>query len=262
MKQIKKYLILAFYAILVSYASVLFWTAVITGFAPLEADLVSIKPSQILIEEDAEEHSSAPEEKTSVPKADLPSEIPAIAPSDTEKKSADTGIVEKIFRSLVQRELEQWGINEWFSISIPSIGVRAPVLLPDRRYWDAKKWDLLEEQMQIALLNGTAAYPHSVRPGYLGSLIITGHSSPPDERAKESPYGRIFSRLPELKHDDKITIAWQGNVMTYRVVRISIVEPTDTEILAQGGDRPYLKLITCYPIGTTKQRIVITAVKE
>jgi LPXTG-site transpeptidase (sortase) family protein len=157
--------------------------------------------------------------------------------------------------ALPNGELRPFGV-----LSIPKIGVHAPVFLPDRTFWDAQQWESLEEQMQSGLAQGAVAYPHSVRPGENGSVIIAGHSSPPDERAQQSAYGHLFRRLPELVEGDVITVLQtDGSYIDYAVRTTKIVPATETDILQQRDNKAILTLITCYPIGTTRDRWVVTA---
>lgn len=153
----------------------------------------------------------------------------------------------------------QWGLTRMWSLSIPDLGIRAPVYLPSRTYWDAQKWELLEEQMQAGMQEGLVAYPHSVLPGKEGSLIIAGHSSPPNVRAEESNFGRIFERLPSIDNGSEILIEEGGTTFRYMVTETIIVSPEETSILSQQFDESILKLITCYPVGTTKDRLVVIA---
>ncbi|HCI04353.1 TPA: hypothetical protein DE059_05495 [Candidatus Peribacteria bacterium] len=176
-------------------------------------------------------------------------------------QDAKTNIIDVIMQNQTEKELDQWGITNWLSISIPSISVRAPIMYPEIKYWNAKEWDLLEEQMQVGLLHGATAYPHSMKPGSMGTLFVAGHSSPPHERAKESAYGHMFKNLSNVDRGDKITIAGKGTIVTYEVIRTHIVSAKDTSILSQQNDKSMLKLITCHPVGSTKDRFVVTAVK-
>jgi LPXTG-site transpeptidase (sortase) family protein len=146
------------------------------------------------------------------------------------------------------------------SLSIPKINVRAPVLLAERTLWDTRSWELLEERMQDALVYGTVAYPHSVLPGQQGNLIVAGHSSPPDLRAGESQFGDVFHRLPELQVSDVITLLQpDGGYADYVVRSTKVVSASETEVLKQDHRGSILTLITCYPIGTTKDRWIVTA---
>lgn len=156
-------------------------------------------------------------------------------------------------------ELSQWEVSQAYSMSIPSLGIRTPILLPSMRFWASRQWNLLEEQMQVGLRHGSVAYPHSVTPGEVGNLIIAGHSSPPTQRAAESAYGSLFERVPELSIGDQIVVTTNGKRMTYAVSDSTVVSPSETEVLLQQNDESVIKLITCFPVGTTKDRMVVTA---
>lgn len=157
-------------------------------------------------------------------------------------------------------DLSVWELRKAYTISIPDIGVRAPVLLPSRSYWDAHDWPLLEEQMQVGLLYGTVAYPHSAVPGTTGTTIIAGHSSPPNDRASQSAFSSVFAQLPDLTSGQKIIITDGDQVFTYIVTESFIVSAADTSILAlQDEGHSMLTIITCYPVGSTRQRFVLRA---
>ncbi|MDA1208415.1 MAG: sortase [bacterium] len=171
------------------------------------------------------------------------------SPLEQESNSGGTG----------GNEMVDWGITQKYTLSIPAISMRAPVLLPSRRFWDARLWSMLEKQMQVGLRSGVVAYPHSPAPGINGSLIIAGHSSPPDALAAESEFSKVFARLPELQVGDKISVSYKGKAIKYEVTDSIVVSPTHTDILKQQSEEGILKLITCFPIGTTKDRMIVTA---
>lgn len=158
-------------------------------------------------------------------------------------------------------ELLQWGIAQRNSLAIPSIALSVPVFQPDRTFWDRHDWATLEEQMQIGLLHGATAYPHSVLPGEQGVLIIAGHSSPPDHRAQGSAFGRIFERLTELRKGESVLVTDDEETFRYRVTDTMIVDAGSTDILRQEKDRSLLKLITCYPVGSDAKRFIVIAEK-
>ena len=158
----------------------------------------------------------------------------------------------------LRNPLNEWELRRAFGISIPSLTIRAPVLLPSRKHWDARNWELLEEQMQAGMLHGTVAYPHSSRPGG-GALFIAGHSSPPSVEAKESMYGTVFAMLPNIDLGAEIVITDGDERFTYVVTETFIVQAEDTGILDPVNAEGSLTLITCYPVGTTRQRFVVKA---
>lgn len=167
----------------------------------------------------------------------------------------------EVLHAAPPNELEQWELKRAWNIAVPSLGIRAPVMLPSLKYWSSQAWDLMEEQMQVGLNHGTVAYPHSSRPGGDGSLIIAGHSSPPTVAAEQSNFGNVFAKLPDIAVGEDITVSTSAAPIRYRVEEKIIVSPTVTSILEQQYDESVLKLITCYPVGTTKNRMIIIAKK-
>lgn len=171
-------------------------------------------------------------------------------------------IQQDFFRNAVPdtgNDADAWEVERKYALSIPSLDVYAPVMVPSKLFWDVQQWDLFERQMQVAMKQGVVAYPHSVQPGEDGVLVIAGHSSPPGETSTQNLYGKVFESLPNLADGDEIILRNEGADVTY-VVRSSHVVPVDdTSVLAQTGGKGILKIITCFPIGTTKERLVITA---
>lgn len=92
--------------------------------------------------------------------------------------------------------------------------------------------------------------PQSAQPGS-GTVVLFGH---------RTLHGSPFLKLDQLKAGDNVTLAWfgVGNV-EYRVINSSIVS-ADYRLSVEQGN--VLFLITCYPLGSTKQRLVIKAKEE
>ncbi|MDD5102833.1 MAG: sortase [Candidatus Peribacteraceae bacterium] len=156
-------------------------------------------------------------------------------------------------------ELSQWEMQEVATLSIPSLAIRSAVYLPSRRYWDVRDWDTMERQMQVGLLYGVVAYPNAVDPGARGTIVIAGHSSPPSDRARESRFGSIFAGLPDIERRTQIALRTLHATVLYEVVDTMIIPAEDTTILREQQEESLLKLITCYPIGSTKERFVVIA---
>jgi len=89
--------------------------------------------------------------------------------------------------------------------------------------------------------------PKSSKPGY-GTTILFGH---------RTFSGSPFLNLDKLKKGDKITVSWPkiGNV-EYTVEK-SFVVPASYRMSVDQGKK--LFLITCYPLGSTKERLIIQA---
>lgn len=180
--------------------------------------------------------------------------------SSVSNASAEQSSSASVRQSNVKELMAAWELRYVASIAIPSLGVRAPVSIASKDYWEKRKWDLLEEQMQVGLTLGTVAYPQSSLAGKDGTLIIVGHSSPPTEEAAAGGYGEIFEELPSLSVGDVIIVTSGGQKFTYSVMRSFVTSANDTKILLpQPRSGANLTLITCFPIGSTKQRLVVEA---
>lgn len=130
-------------------------------------------------------------------------------------------------------------------IMIEKIGVDTPL------HWNVAAEDTLTYlDKGVAHLKGTAA------PGQIGNMFVTGHSS--DYVWKRNPYAAVFALLPKLAVGDSITIREHGKAYVYKVAQTKIVDPDHVEV-AQPTTTPVLTLMTCYPIGSTKQRYIIHA---
>ena len=143
------------------------------------------------------------------------------------------------------------------------LGIAAPIGKPSMANWMSRNWRALEYQMQYLLLNGLAVYPHSPRPGEVGTMIIAGHSSPPTMSAIGSPYENILSVLPNAKIGDTITVFDSaGKAHRYSVQKTQVVPATYTKLLLQNPHKKEIVLFTCYPVGTTRERFVVWAEYE
>ena len=72
-------------------------------------------------------------------------------------------------------------------------------------------------------------------------------------------YKFIFSGLERLGEGDLIYVDHEGQRYTYKVTKKDTVNPTDVQALVYTGDKPILTLITCWPLGTSRYRLLVTA---
>lgn len=120
----------------------------------------------------------------------------------------------------------------------------------------AVQWDVPVEKTLDALNYGVAHLQGSARLAQVGNLFITGHSS--DYSWKKNPFAAVFSLLPKLVAGDTITIRENGKAFVYTVTETKIVKPTQVEV-ANATSTPVLTLMTCYPIGSTRDRYIVQA---
>jgi len=137
-----------------------------------------------------------------------------------------------------------------FSLLIPSIDVEAPII----QGVDPTNADIYNKALEggVAHMNGTAL------PGDgKGNIFIYGHSS----ASIASKYDKIFAKLNDLNNSDTIVVSYKGSNYTYEVTDKKIVEKTDMSVLDQTPSEQ-LTLMTCWPIGTDAQRLVVIAQKK
>lgn len=111
-----------------------------------------------------------------------------------------------------------------------------------------------------AMLNGVAHFMvpgASAFPGQVGNTVITGHSA--GDIYSSNQYKFIFSGLERLVEGDLIYIDYNKVRYTYKMVSSKTVEPTDVQSLVYTGNKAILTLITCWPLGTSRYRLLIQA---
>jgi LPXTG-site transpeptidase (sortase) family protein len=112
--------------------------------------------------------------------------------------------------------------------------------------------DAMEHGVAHFIVPGANAFP-----GQVGNTVITGHSAGDVYSANQ--YKFIFSGLERLVEGDLIYIDYNKVRYTYRMVGRKTVEPTDVASLKYNGDKKMLTLITCWPLGTSRYRLLISA---
>lgn len=151
--------------------------------------------------------------------------------------------------------LEQKGIvspADWqFSLIIPEIDLNARVVAEV----DASD----EAAYREALKRGLAHAQGSSYPGKQGLLYIFGHST--DFVWNVSNINALFYLLGKLEKGDEVDIVYQGRHYAYQVTEKEIVSAGDLARLKETEERQ-LVLSTCWPPGTTWQRLIVTALPQ
>lgn len=113
-------------------------------------------------------------------------------------------------------------------VFIPTIGVEQPI--------NNKSIDY-----------GVYHEPESADPGS-GTVILFGH---------RTLHGSPFLNLDKLKAGDNVTVQWPGVGNVEYTVMNSTVVPASYRMSVDQGN--VLFLITCYPLGSTAQRLIVEA---
>jgi LPXTG-site transpeptidase (sortase) family protein len=137
------------------------------------------------------------------------------------------------------------------SISIPRIGIEAPIVFPE---------DEAKEVLAKALDIGVVHYPSSVLPGEEGQVILLGHSAPAGWPMIK--YDWVFSNLKELKEDDEIFVIFKNCQYAYRVTNKIFLEKGEELPSDLTNSENMLILISCWPPGKDIRRIAVKALYD
>lgn len=134
---------------------------------------------------------------------------------------------------------------------IPKINVDVPVV-----YGVGYDNDSQMAAMQKGVAHFAIPGANSV-PGQLGNTVLSGHSS--NDLFDPGDYKFIFAQLDKLQTGDSIYVHYNSVRYTYTVNKKEVVKPTNVGSLLGMDDKPYLTLITCTPLGTATNRLLIKA---
>ena len=139
------------------------------------------------------------------------------------------------------------------TLMVPKINVEVPVTF-------GSKNDVAS--MNVAMSNGVAHFAvpgASAKPGQIGNSVISGHSG--GDPWQRSNYKFIFSGLTRLSIGDMFYMDYEGTRYAYKMIGTTIVDPTDVnslrKIASDNPGKPIMTLLTCYPLGTSKQRYLV-----
>ncbi len=139
-------------------------------------------------------------------------------------------------------------VNRDFSLIIPKIGVNAAVI-PAVNPADTKQY------MEV-LKRGIAHASTSYFPGE-GTTYLFSHSTNYDWFV--SDLNAVFYHLKNLTEGDTIVLFYKGKQFTYRLTEKKVVAPSEISYLVgQAGDKRLI-LQTCWPPGSTTERLLIFA---
>ncbi len=140
---------------------------------------------------------------------------------------------------------------------IPKLNVRVPI-----NFGYASD----QASMSSAMLNGVAHFSipgANAYPGQIGNFVISGHSA--GNVYWNSDYKFIFSGLDRLVDGDLIYVNYNSIRYTYKLNSKRTVLPSEvsalTDITKENSGKPAITMITCTPLGTSKYRLLVSAVQ-
>ncbi len=111
-----------------------------------------------------------------------------------------------------------------------------------------------QKELNAALNNGVIIYPGSAMPGQPGDVFLSGHSS--IYPWVKTEYGQVFALLDKLVAGDTVSLIYNNRQYDYRITGKKVLQASEVKIQPTYEYR--LTLMTCWPIGTSLKRLVVT----
>ena len=114
--------------------------------------------------------------------------------------------------------------------------------------------------VELPIYHGTSDGVLQVAAGHLegSSLPVGGAGTHAVISAHRGlPSAKLFTNLDELEVGDTFTITVLDRVLTYEVDLVSIVLPTETDLLQPVEGKDYVTLMTCTPYGINTHRLLV-----
>lgn len=142
-------------------------------------------------------------------------------------------------------------VDPEYSIVIPKIGANAKII---------PNVDAADEGKYLgALRQGVAHTLGTAFPGEGGHIYLFAHST--DYIWNVGSYNAIFYLLYKLDKGDDINVYYKKQRYVYRVIDKRVIDPSQVEFLTRKTNNEFLTLQTCWPPGTTLQRLLVFATR-
>lgn len=142
-------------------------------------------------------------------------------------------------------------IPKEFEIAIPKINLVSKVIT---NVDPSKK----EEYEQVLLTHGVAHAKGSYLPGEKGPVVLFAHST--DTLDNVLQFNAQFFSVKDLDEGDEILMNYNGKNFKYLITTKEVVNPGDLSSIQSSADD--LVLSTCWPPGTSWQRLLVFARQE
>lgn len=170
---------------------------------------------------------------------------PTVAPTKTVLKPVEAPKTEPTTLQPQLNPVVLVGDQDNNRLKIVKIGVDVPIV-----------WGAPFEQIVERLQDGVVHYDGMALPGENGNVFLTGHSS--NFWWDKGKFNTVFANLDQVEEGDEIIATYQNVRYRYIVEKKFVVDPSRIEVL-NPSDHSIITLMTCTPIGTTINRLIVQA---
>lgn len=134
-----------------------------------------------------------------------------------------------------------------FGIVIPKINANAPIV---------KDVDAFDSNIyQQALSKGIAHAKGTSTPDIAGNTFLFAHSA--ENWLNANRYNAVFYLLYKLEKGDSFSVYYKGKEYIYKIEEKKTVSAENVEVMKTSSYPRSVTLMTCWPPGTTFQRLII-----
>ena len=138
-------------------------------------------------------------------------------------------------------------------IVIPKLGKNVPLVDVNGR--QGLSFENLEDVFMQELEKGVVRYPGTARPGDDGNAFVFGHSS--NYPWIKGDYNDVFALLDNLVYGDEIIVYYNQKKYTYVIREKKVVKPGNVKVMNREEGKKELSLMTCWPVGTALNRLIV-----
>lgn len=138
-------------------------------------------------------------------------------------------------------------------IIIPKIWKNIPLIdIKNKNIsWENELNDIFMKELESWVIR----YPGSAKPWKKWTSFIFWHSS--NYPWIKWDYNDVFALLDNVSYDDEIIVYYWQEKYKYKVKEKKVIKPWDVSVLWRNKDKSEITLMTCWPVGTTLNRLIV-----
>lgn len=113
----------------------------------------------------------------------------------------------------------------------------------------------LENIFMDELKNWVIRYPGSTKPWKDWNTFVFWHSS--NFPWIEWDYNDVFALLDKVSYWDEVIMYYNQKKYTYKIREKKVINPWDVDILKRNKNKDELTIMTCWPVWTTLNRLIV-----
>ena len=139
-------------------------------------------------------------------------------------------------------------------VVIPKIGKNIPLVDVKNRTieWENELNDIFMEELE----NWVVRYPWSAKPWETWTSFVFGHSS--NFPWIDWDYNDVFATLDNVEYWDEVIVYYWQEKYKYKIREKKVIKPGDVSVLERNKGKSEISIMTCWPIGTTLNRLIVT----